>query len=214
MIEFLIQFLRPFTIINKIVQGTSQASLQDTWVHYEAIFDILDNTNDTLNSLQNTPIWLTEVLDAIDTMWTKLHKYYDRTECPFAYVNATLLHPALKVRFMEKSDYPIETIELYRKEAEERYIKFYDPSSYQPGKANRGKKCAHHNSETNSSSDGYENEFTNFMARRHEKDVKNPLHWWANYSGYFLKLSKMVRDTYSVPVSSAGVEQELVFLEG
>ena len=208
MTEFLVQFLRPFSVITTIVQGTSHASLQETWVHYEAMFDVLDEAKETLKSLKKAPIWLAEVLIAIEAMWAKLRKYYDRTDRPFAYVDATLLHPGLKVRSMEKSGYSAELIEKYVKEAEARYIKFYDSPSHQAKMANRGKKRGRPNSDTDSSSDGDENDFTSYMARRREKGIQDPLPWWATSGKFYIKLGMMARDAYSVPPSSAGVERE------
>ena len=57
----------------------------------------------------------------------KLRKYYDKTAKPFAYVDATLLHPALKKKFMKKAGYEADLIEKYVRQTESRFKKEYDP---------------------------------------------------------------------------------------
>src|SRR5437773_8950836 len=57
-----------------------------------------------LNGLRVLAEWLKEAETAIEKMWTKLRKYYDKMDKPFAYVDATLLHPGLKKKFMRKRD--------------------------------------------------------------------------------------------------------------
>jgi len=49
MVEFLVQFLRPFTVANITVQATAKPSLSDTWVVYEDLFDTLDDAKAALN---------------------------------------------------------------------------------------------------------------------------------------------------------------------
>jgi len=100
MIEFLVHFLHPFQIITTLVQGTSEPSLHNVWVKYEEIFDKLDEVKNALNELTIHPIWLREVQTVIEKMWEKLKDYYSKTGRPFAFIDATLLHPALKVSFM------------------------------------------------------------------------------------------------------------------
>jgi hypothetical protein len=67
-----------------------------------------------------------ETQEAIEGMWTKLRRYYDKTSKPYAYVDATLLHPALKTRFMKRAGYTDTMIEQYVKETESRYRQHYD----------------------------------------------------------------------------------------
>src|SRR5205809_3771899 len=69
---------------------------------------------------------------AIEKMWTKLRKYYDKTDKPFAYVDATLLHPGLKKKFIKKAGYSADTIETYIKKAEMRFKNEYDVTQRVP----------------------------------------------------------------------------------
>jgi len=111
MVGFLVQFLYPFMVANTTVQATAKPLLSNTWVIYEELFDMLDDAKLALNGLQVLPEWLKEAQTAIENIWTKLRQYYDKTDKPFAYVDATLLHPGLKKKFMRKAGYSTDIIE-------------------------------------------------------------------------------------------------------
>ena len=85
-----------------------------------------------LNGLWLLAEWLKEAQTAIEKMWMKLRKYYDKTDKPFAYVDATLLHPGLKKKFMKKARYSADTIETYVKKAEMRFQNEYDATQRVP----------------------------------------------------------------------------------
>ena len=124
-VKFLVQFLYPFMVANTTVQTTVKPSLLDTWVVYEDKFNTLNNTKEALYMLEVLPEWLKEAQTAIEHMWTKLRKYYNKTNKLFVYVDATLLHPGLK-KFMQKAGYDINTVHNYIKQAEMRYQNEYD----------------------------------------------------------------------------------------
>ena len=121
MVEFLVQFLYPFMVANTTVQATATPSLSDTWVVYEELFDMLDDTKAALNRLEVLPEWLKEVQLVIKKMWAKLRKYYNKTDKPVAYVDATPLNPGFKKQFMKKAGYDPDTIEKYVRQAEMRF---------------------------------------------------------------------------------------------
>ena len=78
---------------------------------YLPLPNTLDDAKAALNGLRVLPDWLKDAQTAIESMWTKLRKYYDKIDKPFAYVDATLLHPGLKKKFMKKAGYSADTIE-------------------------------------------------------------------------------------------------------
>jgi hypothetical protein len=126
MVKFLVHFLYLFMVASTTIQATAQPSLPDTWVIYEELFDVLHNAKAALEGIESMPKWLKETKTAIEQMWEKLHTYYDKTNKPYAYVDATLLHPGLKKRFMKKAGYPGVTILKYIREAEARFARNYD----------------------------------------------------------------------------------------
>ena len=211
MVEFLVQFLYPFMVANIKVQVTAKPSLSDTWVVYEALFDMLDDAKVALNRLPVLPEWLKDARNAIDQMWTKLQKYYDKTDKPFAYVDATLLHPGLKKKFMKKAGYASDTIETYVKKAEKRFQMEYDmtqraPHGHRP--IQRGKRRRPSTSDSDSS-DGMEyNEFTSYMQIKRDSTITDAIEWWKGSHSMYPRLSKMARDVLAVPATGAGVERE------
>jgi hypothetical protein len=126
MVEFLVHFLYPFMVASTMIQSMVQPSLPDTWVIYEELFDALDDAKAALEGTDPLPKWLDETKTAIEQMWEKLRTYYDKTDKSYAHVNATLLHPGLKRRFMKKAGYPEGTISKYISEAQTRFSKNYD----------------------------------------------------------------------------------------
>jgi hypothetical protein len=117
MAQFLVHFLRPFQVVSTVIQETANPSLHETWIKYEEMFDCLDTTKNAFNALTIVPPWLKQAQAAVEAMWAKLRKYYDASGRPNAFVDATLLHPALKVGFMKKSKYDEELIERYKRQA-------------------------------------------------------------------------------------------------
>jgi predicted GIY-YIG superfamily endonuclease len=102
MVEFLLRFLYPFMVASTTVQETASPSLSETWVVYEELFDSLDEAKAVIMDLPVVPEWPAEVQTAIEGTWRKLRKYYDKSSKPFAYVDATILHPALKNVFFSR----------------------------------------------------------------------------------------------------------------
>jgi hAT family C-terminal dimerisation region len=211
MVEFLVQFLYPFMAANTTVQATARPSLSDTWVVYEQLFDTLDDAKNALNGLQVLPEWLKETQTAIEKMWAKLRKYYDKTGKPFAYIDATLLHPDLKKKFMRKAGYSANLIENYVKQAETRFQNEYDSTQCAPRNrrpTQRGKRRRPSTSDSDSS-DGMEyNEFSSYMQIKRDPTITNELEWWKGSHSMYPKLSKMACDVMAVPATGAGVERE------
>src|SRR5579859_6399106 len=209
MVEFLVRFLYPFMVASTTVQATKSPSLADTWVVYEELFDSLDDAKDALNGMTNLPDWLREVQSAIEATWKKLKKYYDKSAKPFAYVDATILHPALKNRFFKSASYNTDLIEEYTKSAQLRFQKQYDPPTRTARRPlPRGKRRRPAGSDSESSDGADYNEFTDYIAKKRDKSVTDTLSWWKNAQTMYPKLSKMARDVMAVPATGAGVERE------
>src|SRR5579859_1128670 len=118
----------PIASISVAVQGTANASLHETWIKFEELFNCLDEVKRAFNAMGTRPTWIREIQTAIEKMWSKLRDYYSNTECPFAFIDSTLLHPVLKVSFMKKAKYSDDDITNYKREGEQRYHCSYDSS--------------------------------------------------------------------------------------
>ena len=58
------------------------------------------------------------------------------------------------------------------------------------------------------------NTMSSLVTCRPDGTITNALEWWKGSQSMYPKLSKMARDVMAVPATSAGVEMELVYLEG
>ena len=94
------------------------------------MFDTLIDAKEALNVLEVLLEWLKEAQIAIEYMWIKLRKYYDKSDKPFEYVNVTLLYPYLKKKFMQKARYNTDIVHNYIKQAELCYQNEYDPAQH------------------------------------------------------------------------------------
>ena len=198
-------------VANTAVQATAKPSLPNTWVVYEELFDSLDDVKEVLNGLTVVPDWLGEVQSAVEKMWTKLRKYYDKTAKPFAYVDATILHPALKKKFMKKAGYGTDLIEEYVRGTESRFQRHYDTSRriVPPRRPLQRGKRRRPSSSDSDSSDGMEySELTSYMGLKRDPSVTDALSWWKGYQAMYPQSSKMARDILAVPATGAGVERE------
>jgi hAT family C-terminal dimerisation region len=208
MAEFLLHFLRPFTIVNTLAQGNIEISLPDTWIHYEEMFDALNETRDALEAIKNPLEWMDDVKEGIEAMWQKFRKYYDRTGKPFAFIDGTILHPARKVKWIKKTygqPYAVEYVQQCRQRFERSYSG--EPMRTPSG---RKRKADEANISDNSSDEGFADELEMWLKTNRDKTVTNPIKWWSQSSSrsMYPDLSKMARDVYAVPPSSAGVERE------
>ena len=154
------------------------------------------------------PPWIAEIRTAVESMWSKLRKYYKSSDKPMALIDSTLLHPALKVKFMNSVGYKERDINRYRAEAEKRFTDQYVMLDRSPIIQRRGQKRSRP-MDSDSSSDAEEyNEFNQFLQMKRDRRCNNPLEWWSNAQSLYPKLAKMARDVFAVPATGAGVERE------
>ena len=180
MIEFLIQFLYLFMIINTVMQATAKSSLSNTWVIYEKLFDNLNDVKKAFNDLNMIPDWLEEVQFAVEKIWIKFRKYYDKTAKSFAYIDAIILHLILKKKFMKKTRYEVDFIEKYIREMKSRFQRHYDIIRrivLSHRSLQRGKWQHLSSSDSNSSNGMKYNEFTSYMDLKRDSSVTDALSW-------------------------------------
>ena len=152
--------------------------MPDTWLVYEELFDNWDNAKEALNNLQTVPDWLRDVSLLLRTCGRELTKYYNKMAKPFAYVDATLLHPALKKKFIKKAGYGADLIEEYVKGMESRFQTQYDPTKRIPRPSRplqHGKRRRPSTSDSDSSDGTEYNEFTGYMGLKRDSSVTDPL---------------------------------------
>jgi hAT family C-terminal dimerisation region len=211
--EFLLRFLAPFKAAIDRLQGTAKPTLQKTFQIYEELFNGLENIKAVFQEMKPVPHWISDVRSGIEAMWTKLSKYYNRTAQPFAYYDATILHPGKKLSLFKRSSWQGETPEQCKEACRLRYNTKYTTIDVQWERTVQNKKRKHIDldSDNSSSSDEQEHvfdEFDHYLESRRDKTVDDPLVWWRKSGSMFPRLSKMTRDVLAVPATGAGVERE------
>ena len=101
-LEAVLAILHPFTKVSIEMQGTENPGLHQVFFVYEELFDQIDRM---VNSLSHSPLskkpWSKTFGDGVTVMCAKLFKYYNKTGHPFAYSDAVLLDPKIKIEFFD-----------------------------------------------------------------------------------------------------------------
>jgi hypothetical protein len=139
-------------------------------------------------------------------MWNKLQYYYSKSDKPFAYGDAIILHPMEKNRWFRRRNWDMNIVEAYRASTWERLERNYGDLDSSTHKRDYSAMISD-DSNSESDSDSTETEFDTYMKYK-KQSVKNPLDWWKQSQGMFPKLARMARDTYAVPATGSGVERE------
>src|SRR5579859_6066344 len=93
----------PIASISVAVQGTANASLHETWIKYEEMFNCLDEMKRAFNAMGTRPTWIREIQTAIEKMWSKLPDYYSNTERPLAFIDFNISTPRAQSQLYEES---------------------------------------------------------------------------------------------------------------
>jgi len=212
--EFLMHFLEPFNRTTNLLQGAKRPTLQQVFITYERLFNQLDNVKAIFEKLDKVPEWFEEVKYGITEMWNLLKKYYTAAEAPTPYVDANVLHPAKKLSLFRKKDsaFAADAEESYRASAKARWLTEYE----QPLHNIPAKRSYPTESDSDDDSDSYDdvetsNDFDQYLGRRRDKSIQDPVMWWKNSQTSFPTLATWARDIFAVPATGCGVEREFSF---
>jgi len=155
------------------------------------------------------PDWIKQVQAAIDAMWNKLKDYYTGTKNAFAYGDAIILHPSLKLNWFKKQGWDQTAIDEYKQRTRSRFEQHYASAGIAPPESSVPFKRRHSAIDPDSDSEEDEfNEFDSYTKSRRIKGLNNPLQWWGTSSTFLPNMSAMAKDVYAVPATAAGVERE------
>ena len=159
--------------------------------------------------MKTKPDCIKQVQAAIDMMWDKLKDYYTGTKKAFAYGDAIILHPSLKLNWFKKQGWDQTIIDEYAERTRNRFQQDYASSNVAPASLSVPSKRPHSVMDSDSDSEEDEfNEFDSYTKSRRVKGFKNPLQWWGTSSAFLPNMSAMAKDVYAVPATGAGVERE------
>jgi hypothetical protein len=224
-LEAVLAILHPFTKVSIEMQGTEKPGLHQVFFAYEELFDQIDRT---VNSLSRGPLgkkpWSKTFGDGVTAMRVKLLKYYDRAGHPFAYSDAVLLDPKIKVEFFDAQ----QTFQGYWRDKYVDGFKRRFQESYAATDMGRRettssipRKRTATEMDVDDDTNDYRKVVQNLRKRQRLKseaeqyleaepdgDEISILAWWAKHQHRYPGLAKMARDVFAVPATGAGVERE------
>lgn len=221
-VEMLMTILLPFKRANVKLQKTSHPRIDHVFWTYETLFNRIDKLKATLGHTHNRyKPWCQALLIAVDSLFTKLSKYYAKTEKPFVYSDSVILEPSGKLLLFEQPTFEPHFKEQYRTACRKRYMDHYDnPDREGIPFTNLISNKRKYDSADDSDGDDYammlrlansKREATNefdFYLSSPSPVHKDTLGWWKANSSSYSRLSIMARDTFAVPATGAGVERE------
>ena len=207
--EFLLHFLAPFNRATIVLQATKRPTLHETFETYEHLFNSIEDVRAQFILMKTKPDWIKQVQTAIDVMWDKLKDYYTGTKTAFAYGDAIILHPSLKLNWFKKQGWNHTIIDEYTERTRTQFQQNYAGSNITPSSQSVPSKRPHSGIDSDSDFEEDEfNEFDSYIKSRRIKGFNNPLQWWGTSSTFLPNMSAMAKDVYAVPATGAGVERE------
>jgi hypothetical protein len=169
--------------------------------------------------------WIQEIHVGVDQLSAKLQKYYRDTDMPFVYPDSCILEPRGKLILFKQPRFgggsEGQYIEKYRSECRQRYVQDYEPLELNT--VNPRKRPHEESSDDDDDDDNpfqyrsflhqqvqgstSENEFDRYLLTPPPDKKVKTLDYWHDHSHDFPHLNVMVRDTFAVPATGAGVER-------
>lgn len=152
----------------------------------------------------------------------KLKKYYGLTDGISVYPNAIILQPRGKLGLFRKLNFeqfgPDFTAEAYSKRLRAAFVEEYESREFRPSPSPSFPAKRPHSAIDDTDplelaladlaeSDSI-NEYDRYISQERVKEKIPVLDWWRQHWDEYPQLSLMVRDTFAVPATGAGVERQ------
>jgi hypothetical protein len=218
-VAVIISILLPFKITSQQLQATKRPAIDSVFWTYESLFNKIDALKATFNLPEYVDEeWAQELHAGVEKLSVKLQKYY-KTDAPFVYPDSCLLEPKGKDILLKQETFGggRNWAEQYKRSCRDRYI-----SEYEPSEASNQSLGKHPREKTDSEEDDPDdyrtflnkyncaatvvNEFDVHMSLLAPKGKIDTLSYWKTRSD-LPHLQLMVRDTFAVPATGAGVER-------
>jgi len=217
LMELLCAFLWPFKNCTDCLQSTTRPEIDRVFWAYNRMFNEIDDFRDTLarREVKRQP-WTAELMKALDSMESRLQKYYQKTDRPAVYVDAMILNPKIKLIMFKGAEWDAGDADKYKRDCKDRYEASYDQLVFN---SSSGPSYAMKRTAGQMEDDDYErylsymieentaNEFDKYIGSPRE-NVKSALEYWRTHAAEWPRLGRMVRDVFSVPPSGSGVERQ------
>jgi hAT family C-terminal dimerisation region len=221
-IEYLVDLLLPFKRCNQRIESTSRPGIERVFWIYETLFNELDRLMEVLEKSKSPEaVWIEELQPALEAMRKKLSKYYGATAKAFVYGDAVILDPHCKLQLFKQPSWDKSDLEEYSEGCRTRFNIDYQGLNPQSDPASTISKKRPYSTIDD---DDYEqmlsslpsdpagdNEYDQYCnAPRLVAQVSTgALDVWRTLSATsFPRLGLMVRNTFAVPATGAGVERQ------
>jgi len=225
MCELLVTILLPFKKASHSLQATAHPGIHNVFWIYENLFNKIDKIKSTFNLPQyRNEGWAYELHLAVDTMASKLRKYYDKTAKPYVYPEGVILDPFEKLILFKQETWESHYAEQYRLACRQRYVNEYESINNPPNNASNQPSIRKRKRDGLDDDDENDyratlhrlaarqikqNEFDRFVdSPVEDNDDMDVLEWWRLNYKMFPHLTQMARDVFAVPATGAGVERQ------
>ena len=217
----IVTILLPFKMTSQRLQAIKRPAIDSVFWDYEALFNKIDAIKETLNKPEYLDEeWAQELHIGVQQLSEKLQKYYDKTSAPFVYPDSCILEPRGKLILFKQERFGgggNNYAEQYKENCRNRYIREYEKVEISNFNL---RKHPREESDDEDDPDDYRsflnrqsreaavtNEFDNYLLMPPPDRKTHTLDYWKVQSIEWPHLGLMVRDTFPVPATGAGVER-------
>ena len=167
------------------------------------------------------------IFPALNAMQKKLQKYYSLTDGPDVYANALILNPRWKSTLFRQRSWESHMEKDYKEACREEFMSHYNdfdtPEELMESPKQTGQKRSYNEMEDDeedirqfaemigsSRQDNSQNQYDRYIREPCIETNQSSLSYWRSQAsgGEFSKLSRMIRDYFAVPPTSAGIERQ------
>lgn len=217
----IVTILLPFKVTSQRLQATKRPAIDSVFWDYEALFNKIDAIKETLNKPEYMDKeWAQELHIGVQQLSEKLEKYYNKTSAPFVYPDSCILEPRGKLILFKQERFGgggSNYAEQYKENCRNRYIREYEQVEVSNFNL---RKHPREESDDEDDPDDYRsflnrqsreaalaNEFDIYLTMPPPDRKTRTLDYWKDRSIEWPHLALMVRDTFPVPATGAGVER-------
>ena len=220
----IVTILLPFKLTSVRLQATKRPGIDMVFWEYESLFNKIDAIKSTFTRPEyREKEWIQEIHAGIEELSKKLQKYYSQTEHLFVYPDACILEPRGKLILFKQDrfvgDPDTDWASKYKQECRERFVNKYETTPIT--EADNPRKHSHDNSSDEDEVGDYQaylhqhsrlltisqNGFDRYIDTPPPAKKIKTLEYWKDHVSDFSRLKFMIRDTFAVPATGAGVER-------
>src|SRR5437762_4843868 len=222
--EVIVMILLSFKLTSVHLQATKRSGIDMIFWEYESLFNKIDTIKSTfMRPEYREKEWIQKLHAGIEELSKKLQEYYSRTEHAFVYSDACILESQDKLILFKQDRFEGDPVtdwaSKYKQEYRERFINNYETTiiievdnsrkyphddSFDEDEVGDYRAYLHRHSRSLTIS---QNEFNRYIDTPPPIKKIKTLEYWKDHISDFPHLKFMIRDTFAVPATEAGVER-------